>query len=358
MSRFIFKLFVIILTMFILMGTFGCANSPKPAVEGPQGKALFEPIELKLAHFWPAVHPVDTQLAQGWKKAIEEATGELVKIKIYPGETLLRANDIYEGVATGVADVGISCFNYTPGRFQIIECFEQPGVVYKNAKISDYIVWEGIKELQPKEIEDTQLMMVFTTGPSHLLTINPIRTLEDIKGLELRAFSMPQSLEALGAVPVIMSQAEAYEALARGIVQGNLAPLDVLQGFRQAEVTKYITLTPFINNAVFFMTMNLDVWNTIPSEIQATILEVNEIVFEEIAAGLWDKACSDSLEYAIKEYGHEVIELSDEEFARWMGKLTPLKEEYVKSLEEKGLPGQEIMETIERLSDKYNEIYS
>jgi len=358
------KVAVIVLSLLLLLFAFGCSSNEEPAAESQEesesteNEITMEPVELKFAHFFPAVHTVETRIAQGWGKAVEEATGGLVKVVTYPGQTLLNAAEIYEGVATGIADVGFSVFTYNAGRFPVIEGFELPGTVYQNSKAASYVAWEGLKELQPEEINDTKLMFATATGPSHLLTKNPIRTLEDIQNVEIRTFGMPvKAIEAIGAVPVAMTAVEAYEALARGIVQGNCAPMEVLKAYRQAEVTKYITYTPFLSNAIFFVTMNLDVWNSFPPQIQEKILEVNEQIFEDVASGLWDEICAEGLQFAKEGYGHEEIELSDEEFARWMEKLVPLQDEYIKSMEEKGLPGKEVMETIKRLADKYNEIY-
>jgi len=366
MTRSFVKAIVIVLSLLLLLFAFGCSSpSKEPAaeVEGPSegesaGEAIeMEPVELKFAHFFPAVHPVETDLAQVWGKAVEEATEGLVKVVTYPGETLLKAADVYEGVATGIADVGFSVFTYNAGRFPVIEGFEIPGIVFQSSKAAGYIVNEGLKELQPAEIQDTKLMFATATGPSHLLMQMPIKTLEDIQGVEIRTFGMPvNAIEAIGAVPVAMTAGEAYEALARGVCKGNCAPFEVLKGYRQAEVTKYITYTPFLSNAIFFTTMNLDTWNSFPKEIQDKILEVNERLFPEMAS-LWDKICAEGLEFAKTEYGHEEFTLSDEEFARWMEKLTPIIDKYIQEMNQKGFDGEKIIETIQRLSEKYNEMY-
>src|SRR5665811_924988 len=71
-----------------------------------------ENFELKVAHFLPAGHAVETDLVQPWGEAISEATNGHVTITSYPGQTLLKASEIYEGVTKGVADVGISAYGY------------------------------------------------------------------------------------------------------------------------------------------------------------------------------------------------------------------------------------------------------
>jgi len=47
--------------------------------------------------------------------------------------------------------------------------------------------------------------------------------------------------KALGGVPVAMGQGGAYEALQKGAVEGTLSPIEVLKGWKQAEVIKYTT---------------------------------------------------------------------------------------------------------------------
>ena len=53
----------------------------------------------------------------------------------------------------------------------------------------------------------------------------------------------------------------------------------------------------------------------------------------------------------------EVINLSDEETARWMEKIQPIHDDFLADMEGKGLPGEEALEVAKRLADKYNEIY-
>jgi len=312
-------------------------------------------VELKLAHFWPATHPVETDLVQPWIKAVEEATEGRVKITSYPGETLAVSDAIYEGVKKGVADIGLSCFAYTRGQFPVLEVFELPGIVYNDSAAATKIAWEGIQELNPAEVQDTKLMMVFTTGPGHLFTKSPVKNLNDLKGMEIRATGLSAAtLAALGATPVAMPQAEAYESLSKGVVKGNLGPTEILKGWKQAEVTNYITMTPFIYNTLFFFTMNSDKWNKISEKDQQAIWEVNQRFFDEVACGLWDKQNEAAYTYAVNEKGMQVIELTAEEKEIWIGLVKPVQDDFISRMNGQGFKGQDILDTVKGLSDKYN----
>ncbi|MGI6328731.1 MAG: TRAP transporter substrate-binding protein [Dethiobacteria bacterium] len=363
------RLFVfLVILIFCAGGIMGCSTSNKgpsagtpqagsKEAEAPGEKAGADSVNINLAHFFPAVHPVEG-FCQLWKEAVEEATDGQVTVTTYPGETLSTAAEMYEGVATGIADAGISVFGYTAGRFPLLEVLELPGTIFNNSVVASYTTWEAIKQFQPEEVQDTKMMMAWATGPGDLYTKDPVRTLEELKGMEIRAFGLTvETLEALGAVPVAMTQAEVYEAISKGVVKGNLAPIEALEGWRQAEVTNYLTRTPFLYNATFFFAMNLDVWNSLSPEIQDTILEVNDKLFAESACKLWDGMNESALKFAVEETGMEVLELSPDEFERWRTQVMPIQERFVKDLEARGFPGKEFMDLVLELSEKYNELY-
>lgn len=332
---------VLAIIMVLMMITSGCSND-----------SAQKTVDIKLAHFFPVTHPAEVELIQPWVQEIAEATEGRVIITSYPGQTLLPADAIYDGVVSKIAEMGLSCFSYTRGRFPVLEAFELPGVTYSNSKVASKVAWDGIQELNSSEVQDTKLMMVFATGPGDLYTKEPVRNLNDLKGLTIRATGLSaKTLQALGASPVAMPQSEAYEALSKGVVKGNLGPIEVLQGWNQAEVTEYITLTPFLYNTLFFITVNHDVWNSITPQDQETILDINERFFSEVAMGLWDKQNESALSFAVLENDMEVLELPEEEIEQWIKLIEPIQNEYV---EKAGLPGVEALALVNSLADKYN----
>jgi len=236
-----------------------------------------------------------------------------------------------------------------------LEVFELPGIIYNDSNAATRIAWEGIKQLNPEEIQDTTLMMVITTGPGNLFTKKPVKTLSDLKGLQIRATGLSAAtLAALGATPVAMPQAEAYESLSKGVVEGNLGPTEILKGWRQAEVTDYITITPFLYNTLFFFTMNTDKWNKISDKDREAILEINQRFFEEVACGLWDKQNEAAYSYAVNENGMEVIELSDAEKETWLNLVKPVQDDFVSKMDAQGFSGREILDAVQNLSENYN----
>ena len=335
---------VVIVCTFILVPLSSMASGAKT-------------YQFNLAHFFPGTHPAEAVFIQGWIQAIEEATDGQVKITSYPGETLLKAADVYNGVVQGIADIGLSCFSYTRGRFPVLEAFELPGITYANSKSASMVAWEGITTLNPVEIQDTHLMMVIATGPGDLFTKTPVQTLADLEGMEIRATGLSATtLSLLGGTPVAMAQSETYEALQKGVVKGNLSPIEVLKGWKHAEVTSYITLTPFLYNTLFFVTFNQDKWDSLPQDLQDKVTAATAKFHEEVGIGLWDAQNEPAMDYAVNEMNMEVIALSDAEAAIWIDKVKPLQEEYTKNVAD--LTDRDVISFINELAQKYNQEYA
>ena len=130
-----------------------------------------------------------------------------------------------------------------------------------------------------------------------------------------------------------------------------------MQGWKQAEVTKYLTFSPFLYNNLFYITMNQNKWSSLDPKDQKAIEAVNEKFFEEVAMGLWDKQNESALKYAVDEKGMEVITLSQEEQDQWISLIEPIQDDYVAQMNEKGQQGQEILAKVKNLADQYNKEY-
>ncbi len=332
----------------------GCGPAPATPENG-------EVIELHMATFWPGTDFQVTEGHERWIDEIEKRTDGRVKITLYPGEALLGAREIYEGVAAGSADIGTTCPSYTPGTFPLTEAFELPGYRNDNALVASLTMHEGYKKLKETvgipEYDDVKMLMFWATGPGDVMTKRPVHSLEDLSGMEMRVVggTIP-TMEALGVIPHSMPMSEAYLQLDQGLVEGILAPTDTLKGFRLAEVLNYVTETPFLYNIVFMKVMNLDRWNALPPDIQQVFEEVSEEFVMEYGQLRTDHTRM-GLEYGVEEHGMEVINLSSEEEERWREQIEPIVENWIESKEAAGLPGTEVVEIVRDLDAKYSEMH-
>lgn len=351
-----FAIFLFAISLVFVVAGCGTSTSSSKSPDSPTTETQ-KPIELKLAHFWPATHTAEKDIAQGWIKAVEKATNGRVKITSYPSETLLKSAETYEGVVKGVSDIGISAYAYTRGRFPVIETFMIPGISNKNSVTASLALMEGIKVLNPKELQDTHHLFSWATGPGNLMSKTPIRELKDIKGLELGASAGPRgdAIKLLGATPITMPMPDWYEAMQKGMMQGGVVVLETLQGFRLGEVTgDYITMTPFLYNQAFYLTMNLEKWNSIPADVQKQITEATESFYAANVPGMFDRINESGIKWTQAKKKVEIVTLSEAETAKWIDLIKPLQTDYVTFLNSKGFEGEKILNTVKDLAAKHN----
>lgn len=301
-------------------------------------------IELSYATFFPPTH-VQAQLAVEWGNEIEKRTGGKVKFTHFPGGALLKGPEIYDGVIRGIADVGMSVCAYTQGRFPSIEAIDLP-MGYPTGVAASAIINDFYKKFDLKDFEQVQVLYLFAHGPGILHSQKPVEKMEDLKGMKIRSTGTSALVSrALGAVPVSLPQAGVYEALQKGIAEATWSPVEVLKGWKQAEVIKF-TIDSFSVGYTqgFFVAMNKKKWDSLPKDVQDVIEEVNQEWIKRTGEA-WDESDKEGREFS-EGLGNKTIELSDEESARWAAAVEPVLEDYIKAAEGKGLPGRDYVNFI------------
>jgi TRAP-type C4-dicarboxylate transport system substrate-binding protein len=304
-------------------------------------------IELTYANFFPPVH-VHSKLAESWMKEIEKRTNGAVKFTYFPGGALLKGDQIYDGVVKGVADIGMSCFAYTAGRFPAMEAIDLP-LGYKSGRMATWVINEYYKTVKPKELEAVKVLYLHAHGPGLLHTKKLVQKLEDVKGLKIRSTGFSAKVaNALGGVAVAMPQGETYEALQKGVVDATFSPYEVLKGWKQAEVIKYTVECYGVGYTTgMFVVMNKSKWEGLPPEVKKVFEEVSQEWIGKHAQA-WDEADKEGKEYSLS-LGNKAIPLSAEENKRWADAAKPVIDEYVEAISKKGFPGKEWVETIKKL---------
>ncbi len=307
-----------------------------------------KPTKLTFSIFFPPTHG-QTKAAMDWAKEIEKLTDNKVQITVFPGGTLTKAPQCYGGVVEGISDLGFSLFAYTRGRFPVMAAVDLP-MGYPDGKVASRVAQEFAKTFKPKELSDVKVLYLHAHGPGLLHTKKPVKTLEDLKGMKIRATGLSAKIvEALGGVPVAMPQGDTYEALKKGVVEGTFGPMEVLKGWKQAEVIKYTTECYSVGyTTTFFVVMNLDKWNALPADIQKIFDEVSD-KYTDVHGNVWDSTDQEGRKYT-QSLGNEIISLSDEESARWRKAVEPVINDHIANTPD----GDNHVKEIRELMKKYS----
>lgn len=309
------------------------------------------PITLSYANFPPAPTFPCVQMER-WSDEVEKGTGGKVAINTYPGSTLLGAKNMLDGVIAGQADIGCLCMAYQPGRFIVTNATALP-LGFPNATVASLSLWDIYRKHNPEAFAKVKVLTMFTCAPANIYAKKPVKNLEDLKGLELRASGgVAQVLKALGAAPVGMPQSECPEALQKGVVKGAASSLETLMDFKYAEMCKYVTI---MNGPVypFAVVMNMDKWNSLPKDVQ----DVMDGLGTEQAwwtGNYMDKHVDESVEWSKKNHNIEVTKLTTREMTRWNRLMKPLIDKWITDANAKGLPARTILKDMRVARDYHS----
>ncbi len=322
---------------FLLMGlgVMGILVVPHSA------PAQTKTYEFTYSIFFPAPHK-HTVLADEWAKEVGKRTNGKVKITLFPGGTLTPASTCYDGVVKGISDIGMSVLGYTKGKFPLTEVIDLP-LGYQSGLAATRLIDQYYQKFRPKEFDEVKVLYLHAHGPGILHGKKAVAKLEDLKGLRIRCTgTAAKVVTALGGVPVAMPMGETYDALNRGMVEGSMAPMESLEGWKWGEVVKFTTESyGSAYSTGFFVVMNKEKWNALPPEIQKIIEKVSPEWMEKTGK-LWDDVDKSGRDFTLK-LGNKIIPLSKEENLRWAKTVSPILDEYVKGMKEKGMPGEEAL---------------
>jgi len=305
-------------------------------------KAVSGPLKFTYSSFFPPTH-VQSQLAESWCREVEKRTGGDIRIDYFAGQTLTKARQCYDGTVEGLSDIGFSVLAYTRGRFPVMSAVDLP-LGYTSGMEATVVANQVYEKFRPGELGDTEVMYLHAHGPGLLHTRDKaVRTLDDINGLKIRSHGTSALVvKALGGTPVPKPMPESYQMLQKGVVDGSVYPLESNKGWKLGEVTRYITAAfSAAYTTTFFVVMNRDKWDSIPSEHQATIRLINkEWALKHAAA--WDSSDMEGLKYFLGQ-GGQVIGIDAAESAKWAAAVKPIIDEYIADAADRGINGREVV---------------
>ena len=329
--------------------------SPTEAKPAPPVKA--QTIKFSLAHIYTPKSWNETYAVPALFRLVEKQTkGKyILDVAYYPSGTLLASPDIFGGVSKGIADVGWANPGLNPGLFPVMTTLSQPGIAPAiNAYANSLTWWEFYNKFKPKEFNDVKVLLWCGVGPGFIHSKKPIRSAEDIKGLKVRVIGPGvDAVKALGAEPVGLPSAEIYLAASKGVIDAAIIPMGAVQTFKLDEVFTYSTCVPPLYNEGKYCVMNRDKWKALPQDLQAAF----DAVAEEgvhLVGRIWSHLDPDK---TIAEYlpkTHQIIYLPETETTKLRELMKPIRSKHVATLNEKGLPGEEMVTEAGKIVEKNN----
>jgi TRAP-type C4-dicarboxylate transport system substrate-binding protein len=281
-----------------------------------------------------------------WMQWVEQHSNGRLHIRPIWSGALLSSDQSMLELRHGVADIGLITPIYTRGGVQLIRTqagfyggartFEQQVAIYRCLSADSP---EFDRELDGLKV----LAIQGGTLPGVLTRTRAVATLADLRGLRLRApVELLGVLRDLGADPVNMPMGSVYSAMAKGVLDGVIAPADTLKSLHFAEVAKHYWRLEIPRGAYPARAMAVRRWLELPPQDRA-VLDASTAIWEH-ALSLQTTAAMQAGEIAGREQGVVFESVQPQEQQRFDVLYETDSERSAGELSRYGIPGQQIFQ--------------
>jgi len=304
---------------------------------------------------------MEGQMTKWLVEEIGKRSGGQIKFETYFGGSLLKARETLKGIQAGTADMGFIFVPYFPRElpsWTVAEPFLQGPVAPEKRAEFFWDLYEQAPELKNTLQKWNQILVaVHVFGKHSIGGPRTLTSLADLKGLKVRCAGGYDAahMSALGANIVFMKGAEVYSAMQKGAIDANYTPVTSYYKYKLYEIGKnhHLLVIPQFIGSVALITMNLDSFNKLSAEQQATVLKVGREYsrVESKKIGALEKEYSAKMAQA----GLTLVNIPKEQVLKWaQGAEEASKAKWIKKTQGKA-GGKALLEKVGRLLKKYQD---
>ena len=304
---------------------------------------------LRMAYWTGPSHQMVQTLA-AWIKTIEEASGGNLTVELDKA-AIGKMEGQYDLIKNGVRDMVWAVPGYTVGRFEMLQVAELP-LLCPGPAVCSPVLWKWYTKhgLAEKEFTDTKLLTTFVGGPFLLHTMKPVKTLDELRALKIRAAgpSLPIA-KALGFNAVPLPPTEVYEAIQRGTVDGAMFPWEAMPSFRVNELIKaHLEVPGGLGAPAFVIIANTKAFDNLTPANQAALMKASSEAGAGLIGKAWELADTKGRADA-KERGQPIEVLSPAELEKWRPLLQTVTDEWIGKAQKKGHDGKKLLDDLREM---------
>ena len=261
----------------------------------------------------PPAHPTYSDAYIPFSEHLPEESDGQLSLTIL-GPEVVTLPQMKDALQTGLTQIGLVLPLYFPADFPYFNMAAEVALVGQSSHAMASALTEFMVTCEPCQEEMRDFGGVYlgtgSTATYHLLTTEPVRSLEDLEGMRLRSGGAPWSrwAENFGAVPVTLPVGDTFEAMSQGTIDGTMTSLGDLLSYRLVETTDYITMLPmgtFHGTSNF--TTTLPTWQSLTPEQRAAVARAANLANAQNTQA-WAFELTDNAIAAAEEEGIEFIE--------------------------------------------------
>lgn len=304
-----------------------------------------EPRHFEVAKQLPSTG-IRSELLQWWADEITRRSGGAYTFKFYWSGSLLGPQDMIEGVASGVADIGLTSSGYEPARTPLFQVIDLP-YNHRDYECGTAVSREFMQDDPDlkKEFEGNGMrpLLGYTSGIQHHQGTSRINDIEDFDGQRIRVFGTGHArwMQELGADPVAMPLTDIFESLDRGVIDSALLTSYLVEVLGAHQPVTHVGLHEAGTVVGYTLFMNLDTWNDLPQEGKDLFTEVGLAHDEQLAERMTQVEQELHTKFQ-NEYDIEVYEFRDEVSQQLRSAADRAIESWLDEMEQDGHPARAV----------------
>lgn len=262
------------------------------------------------------------KIEQAWAERVEEMSDGRIAIEILPVGAVVGHNETLDAVGSGILQGHLTDPSYFSGKDpafamlgNLVGAWSDPDQMLK------FMNYGGGEELFNELVEPYGVHFIgaSATGLEAFLSTKPLRGVDDLKGLKMRApEGMVQEVFAkAGASPVNLPGSEVYTSLEKGVIEAaDYTVFSTNHELGMHEFANYPVYPGFHSLPVVDVSLNKDIWDGLPQDLK-TILEVSVRDFSRDMVSRLEMADAEAVAEAKADPEITVIDWPAEERAKF-----------------------------------------
>jgi len=290
------------------------------------GTARADELVLTFATASPAPNLDTTEVFAPWAERVRADAKDTVRIDIRDGVTLANPTNIYDRVASDVAQIGLLIPSLVGGKFPLTDVVGLPFVT-DDAVNASVGFWRLIKTgALDAEYTDIMPLGVALFPPQGVHLAKAPASLDNLQGLRLRVVSKTgsESVTRLGGTPLVLDPMDQYPALQRGTLDGVVSSWLGIGVLHLTEVTTFHVETS-LGTGMFMVFMMRAKYATLPATVRQAIDKESGEALSRAMGEAFERRSSGFRAPAAADPGkHKIVSLSPAQSATWRATISPV----------------------------------
>lgn len=224
-----------------------------------------------------------------WAEHVRELSGGRIEIEILPIGSVVPHTDTLDAVGAGILQGHLTDPSYFSGKDPAFAMMGNlVGAWSDPFELIGFMQSGGGHELYAELVEPYGVHFIgaAATEPEAFVAAVPIRTVEDLKGVKVRA---PEGMvfeifSKAGAAPVALPGSEIFSALDKGVVEAaDNTVFATNQALGMNDIANYPLYPGFHSLPLIDISINKEIWDGLPEDLKAILdASVDQFIFDHV----------------------------------------------------------------------------